>query len=128
MKSAIDCYSQIPKRWINVCVNWTRGISRQAMCLGHGTTCTSLPESQWFSITTHSWPGNQTLPLVTRSASLPPPFHQLPSPSPQCLRATNFIRGAVLFRNSLEDGQLEPDMFHLQPEKSDNELFRNIVR
>lgn len=46
----------------------------------------------------------------------------------QCVRATNFIRAAVLFRNSLEKGELEPEMFHLDPQKSDNELFRNIVR
>ena len=34
----------------------------------------------------------------------------------------------MLFRNSLEEEQLEPDMFHLYPDKSDTELFRNVVR
>ena len=38
------------------------------------------------------------------------------------------MRAAVLFRNALEEGQLEPDMFHLNPAKSDTELFRNTVR
>lgn len=51
-----------------------------------------------------------------------------PHTSNQCLRATNFVRAAVLFRNALEEGQLEPDMFHLNPAKSDTELFRNTVR
>lgn len=46
----------------------------------------------------------------------------------QCERAVNFIHAAVLFRNALEDGLLEPDIFHLNPQKSDTELFRNIVR
>ena len=56
-------------------------------------------------------------------------FILAPSPfAAQALRATNFIRAAVLFRNSLEEGELEPEMFHLNPQKSDNELFRNIVR
>lgn len=48
--------------------------------------------------------------------------------SDQCERAVNFIHAAVLFRNALEDGLLEPDIFHLNPQKSDTELFRNIVR
>lgn len=46
----------------------------------------------------------------------------------QADRAVNFIRAAVLFRNSLVDGLLEPDVFHLAPQKSDTELFRNVVR
>ncbi len=46
----------------------------------------------------------------------------------QADRATNFIRSAIRFRNSLMDGKLEPEIFHLNPEKSDTQRFRNIIR
>lgn len=43
-------------------------------------------------------------------------------------RATNIIMNAVRFRHSLRASVLEPDVFHLNPEKSDNQRFRTLTR
>eukprot|EP00731_Ephydatia_muelleri_P037937 Em0604g4a len=42
-------------------------------------------------------------------------------------QGTNLIYSAVRFRNSLADGKLEPEVYHLNPEKSDTEMFRNVI-
>jgi len=46
----------------------------------------------------------------------------------QADRAANFIRSAVRFRASLLDNKLEPEIYHLNPERSDTQRFRNIIR
>lgn len=51
-----------------------------------------------------------------------------PRTSDQADRATNLIYSAVRFRNALADGKLEPEVYHLNPEKSDTEMFRNVIR
>lgn len=43
-------------------------------------------------------------------------------------RAANFIRSAVRFRASLLDNKLEPEIYHLNPERSDTQRFRSIIR
>ena len=60
--------------------------------------------------------------VVSRHAFLLVPSH------PQADRATNLIYSAVRFRNALADGKLEPEVYHLNPEKSDTEMFRNVIR
>lgn len=32
------------------------------------------------------------------------------------------------FRETLRDGHLEPEVYHMNPKKSDTDTFRNIVR
>ena len=46
----------------------------------------------------------------------------------QLVRATNMIKSAVKFKFSLDDTLLEPDVFHLKPEKSDTDWFKNLIR
>lgn len=55
-------------------------------------------------------------------------FSDDPRNPDQADRATNFIRSAVRFRASLLDNKLEPEIFHLKPEKSDTQRFRNFIR
>lgn len=123
-----DCKS--PQLWTSFCVRWTHKISTPVTSRVHGLVCTYRPETQWYSTTTHSWPGEKTPTLMTRYF-VSWDIILLQTSMTFCLqsqRAVNFIRAAVLFRNALEDRQLEPDVFHLSRKKSDTDLFRNIVR
>ena len=43
-------------------------------------------------------------------------------------RAVNFIRSAVRVRNSLDDQKLEPEIFHLNPARSNTKWFKNAIR
>lgn len=47
---------------------------------------------------------------------------------PQVVRATNIIKSAMRFKLSLDETFLEPDVYHLQPQKSDTQWFKNIIR
>lgn len=44
------------------------------------------------------------------------------------IRATNLIISSLRFMKSLRDECLEPEVFHLNPKKSDNERYRRIVK
>ena len=44
------------------------------------------------------------------------------------IRATNLIKSAMRFKLSLDETFLEPDIYHLKPEKSDTDWFKNIIR
>ena len=44
------------------------------------------------------------------------------------MRATNFIISAMKFKNSLDDKILDPEIFHLNPKKSDTDWFKKIIR
>lgn len=46
----------------------------------------------------------------------------------QLVRATNLIISSLRFMKSLKDNILEPEVFHLNPKKSDTEFFRNVTR
>ncbi|XP_050413982.1 carnitine O-palmitoyltransferase 2, mitochondrial [Patella vulgata] len=46
----------------------------------------------------------------------------------QLLRATNMVVSSVKFMKTLRDEYLSPEVFHLNPAKSDNESFRRLVR
>lgn len=46
----------------------------------------------------------------------------------QTLRATNMIISSLRFMKSLRIGVLEPEVFHLNPAKSDNEKFRRVAK
>lgn len=46
----------------------------------------------------------------------------------QAIRTTNMIVSSLRFLNSYRAGLLEPEVFHLNPSKSDNNLFRNFTR
>ncbi|KAK2546907.1 Carnitine O-palmitoyltransferase 2 [Acropora cervicornis] len=43
------------------------------------------------------------------------------------IRATNLIKSAMRFKLSLDEKFLEPDIYHLKPEKSDTDWFKNII-
>ena len=43
-------------------------------------------------------------------------------------RAANVIWSSVRFKLALQDGVLAPEVFHLQPQKSDVDWFKNIIR
>lgn len=46
----------------------------------------------------------------------------------QLVKATNLIISSLRFLNSLKDNILEPEVFHMNPKKSDTDLFRNVTR
>lgn len=46
----------------------------------------------------------------------------------QLVKATNLIVSSLRFMKSLKDNVLEPEVFHLNPKKSDTDLFRNVTR
>jgi len=46
----------------------------------------------------------------------------------QLIKATNLVISSLRFMKSLKNDILEPEVFHLNPEKSDTELFRNVTR
>ncbi|XP_063057359.1 carnitine O-palmitoyltransferase 2, mitochondrial [Engraulis encrasicolus] len=55
-----------------------------------------------------------------------------PDPKPeyndQLLRATNMVCSAVRFMKTLRAGLLEPEVFHLNPAKSDTDGFKKLIR
>ncbi|KAJ8279052.1 hypothetical protein COCON_G00061180 [Conger conger] len=57
-------------------------------------------------------------------------FNADPKPeyNDQLLRATNMVASAVRFMKTLRGGFLEPEVFHLNPAKSDTESFKKIIR
>ena len=46
----------------------------------------------------------------------------------QLVRATKLLHAAVRFKKSLDAQVLSPDVYHLNPKKSDTALFRNVVK
>nr|XP_046248578.1 carnitine O-palmitoyltransferase 2, mitochondrial [Scatophagus argus] len=46
----------------------------------------------------------------------------------QLVRATNIVCSAVRFMKTLRAGLLEPEVFHLNPAKSDTDSFKNFIR
>ncbi|XP_051950512.1 carnitine O-palmitoyltransferase 2, mitochondrial-like [Xyrauchen texanus] len=46
----------------------------------------------------------------------------------QLLRATNMVCSAVRFMKTLRAGLLEPEVFHLNPAKSDTDSFKKLIR
>ncbi|KAM9848691.1 carnitine O-palmitoyltransferase 2, mitochondrial [Aulostomus maculatus] len=46
----------------------------------------------------------------------------------QLVRATNMVCAAVRFMKTLRDGLLEPEVFHLNPAKSDTVSFKKFIR
>lgn len=44
----------------------------------------------------------------------------------QLVRATNLVVSSLRFYRSLKDNILEPEVYHLNPKKSDTELFRTV--
>ncbi|XP_032668967.1 carnitine O-palmitoyltransferase 2, mitochondrial isoform X2 [Odontomachus brunneus] len=46
----------------------------------------------------------------------------------QLVKATNLVISSLRFLKSLKDNILEPEIFHLNPKKSDTNLFRNFTR
>ncbi|XP_070558107.1 carnitine O-palmitoyltransferase 2, mitochondrial-like [Ptychodera flava] len=57
-------------------------------------------------------------------------FNMDPRPeyNDQVIRSTNFIVSAMRFMKTIRAGILEPEVFHLNPSKSDTQSFRNVVR
>ncbi|XP_028260185.1 carnitine O-palmitoyltransferase 2, mitochondrial [Parambassis ranga] len=55
-----------------------------------------------------------------------------PDPKPeyndQLVRATNMVCSAVRFMKTLRASLLEPEVFHLNPAKSDTDSFKNLIR
>jgi len=49
-----------------------------------------------------------------------------PNSMDQLTRATKLIYSSLLFKNSLDDNVLEPDVYHLNPKKSDTKLFKRL--
>jgi len=46
----------------------------------------------------------------------------------QLVKATNLVVSSLRFLKSLKNNVLEPEVFHMKPEKSDTQLFRNVTR
>lgn len=55
-----------------------------------------------------------------------------PDPKPeyndQLVRATNMVCSAIRFMKTLRGGLLEPEVFHLNPAKSDTDSFKKFIR
>ncbi|KAH0947481.1 hypothetical protein HN011_000231 [Eciton burchellii] len=51
-----------------------------------------------------------------------------PQYNEQLIKATNLVISSLRFMKSLKNDILEPEVFHLNPKKSDTELFRNVTR
>ncbi|XP_065674271.1 carnitine O-palmitoyltransferase 2, mitochondrial isoform X2 [Hydra vulgaris] len=49
-----------------------------------------------------------------------------PSTTDQLTRATKLVYSSLLFKNSLDASNLEPDVYHMNPKKSDTNLFRRL--
>jgi len=45
----------------------------------------------------------------------------------QTVRAANFLISAIRFRHTLSSGKMEPEVYHLNPKKSDTEMFRTVT-
>jgi len=45
----------------------------------------------------------------------------------QTIRAANFLVSAIRFRHTLKTGMLEPEVYHLNPKKSDTAAFRTVT-
>lgn len=50
-----------------------------------------------------------------------------PNTTDQLTRATKLIHAALRFKKSLDAGNLEPDIYHLNPKKSDTDSFKRIA-
>ncbi|XP_023932320.1 carnitine O-palmitoyltransferase 2, mitochondrial [Lingula anatina] len=46
----------------------------------------------------------------------------------QLIRSTNMIVASMMFMKTLRAGYLDPDVYHLNPKKSDTESFRKIMK
>ncbi|XP_061593336.1 carnitine O-palmitoyltransferase 2, mitochondrial [Cololabis saira] len=46
----------------------------------------------------------------------------------QLVRSTNMVCSAVRFMKTLQAGLLEPEVFHLNPAKSNTDTFKNLIR
>lgn len=57
-------------------------------------------------------------------------FNKDPKPeyNNQLVRATNMLISSVRFMMSLREGILEPEVFHLDPKKSDTSTFRKVTK
>lgn len=51
-----------------------------------------------------------------------------PKYNAQLVKATNLVVSSLRFLKSLKNNILEPEVFHMKPEKSDTQLFRNVTR
>ncbi|KAL0268846.1 UNVERIFIED_CONTAM: hypothetical protein PYX00_010655 [Menopon gallinae] len=51
-----------------------------------------------------------------------------PENNNQLIRASNMLISSLRFLNSLRKNILAPDVYHLNPKKSDTELFRNVTK
>lgn len=51
-----------------------------------------------------------------------------PEYSPQLVRVSNMILSAMRFRRSLLEEVLEPEVFHMNPAKSDTKVYRNLMK
>eukprot|EP00795_Rhopilema_esculentum_P002490 gene2490-18153_t len=55
-------------------------------------------------------------------------FNRDPNTSDPLVRATKMLHAAVRFKKSFDKGLLAPDVYHLNPKKSDTKFFRSFVR
>lgn len=84
---------------------------------------TSYISEYWFDMYLSS-----RLPLVLNFAPFmafkddPDPYYMNLS-----IRATNMIISALRFRRSLEDNVLSPEIYHMNPSKSDTEAYQNVM-
>ncbi|RMZ94593.1 carnitine O-palmitoyltransferase mitochondrial, partial [Brachionus plicatilis] len=51
-----------------------------------------------------------------------------PQQMDQAIRASNFLISSARFMNSLRNGKLKPEIFHLNPKKSDTVMFERLMR
>lgn len=54
--------------------------------------------------------------------------HQKSDLMTQSVRATNYLISSLRFMKSIRSNLLEPEIFHLNPEKSDTLVFKRLMR
>jgi len=106
-------------------------ISTEITSLSHGLTCTSKPENQLFLTTIRLSFSNQTRIrlkwtkwILISSLQNWHLIHFLL----KAVRAANFLISSARFLNSLRSNKLKPEIFHLNPEKSDTLFFQRLMR
>lgn len=85
---------------------------------------TSYISKMWFDT---YWADRIPLPINYNPAII---FNNDPNKdfSTQLVRSSNLLLSSIRFMLSLRQGILEPEVFHLNPKKSDTNTFRNVTR
>ncbi|XP_045529259.1 carnitine O-palmitoyltransferase 2, mitochondrial isoform X1 [Pieris brassicae] len=116
-------YADAEKRTNNFILNEGKELQARLIAKDKVNKHTSYISDYWFDLYLRDrvpLPINYNPLLVFQNDSRPAYNDQL-------VRATNFLVTASRFMLSLRESILEPEVFHMQPKKSDTQLFRTVT-